>query len=493
MASERMRHWLAKRTDLSPDRIAVMSETEEWTFAELNKRAERLARHVRGAGIKRGDYVAFLMKNGLQVVEVIHGLQYAGAVMVPLNIRLTAREIAWQLADSEAAMLVFDEAHAEKVADIKKELPRLQILSYDDLYQIEQADESIETHIQLDDVHTIIYTSGTTGNPKGVMLTYGNHWWSAISSALNLGIHEDDRWLACVPMFHVSGLSILMKSVIYGMSVVVHETFDAEKANREICENGVTMMSVVTAMLTKMVDGLDGDRYPDHFRCMLLGGGPAPQVLLEKCRDLGIPVFQSFGMSETASQIVTLSPENMLDKLGSAGKPLFPAELRIEKDGEAVEPGEVGEIVVRGPNVTKGYLKREEEAKKALREGWLYSGDLGYVDQEGFLYVLDRRKDLIISGGENVYPAEVEAALAAHPAIDEAGVTGIADERWGQVPVAFVKMKENQPFDEGDILRFCKDRLARYKVPNRVYPVDELPRNASRKLLRRKLSGLIPE
>lgn len=252
-------------------------------------------------------------------------------------------------------------------------------------------------------------------------------------------------------------------------------------------------MSVVSAMLSGMMNELGEDAYPGHFRCMLLGGGPAPQVLLEKCRDRDIPVFQTYGMSETASQIVTLAPENMLDKLGSAGKPLFPAELRIEQNGETAAPGEVGEIVVRGPNVTSGYLHREKETKKAIRDGWLYSGDLGYVDEEGFLYVLDRRKDLIISGGENVYPAEVEAVLLAHPDVIDAGVTGVEDERWGQVPVAFVSISEDAEFDEGGIISFCGDRLARYKVPSRVYPVKELPRNASKKLLRRKLTGLIPK
>lgn len=493
MAGEKMLNWLSKRAALSPNRMAVMSETGEWTFAQLEQRAQGLARRLKGYGIERGQYVAFLMQNGLHVVEVVHALQYAGTVTVPMNIRLTPREIAWQLADSEAVLLVFDRVNAEKAADISKELPESQMLSYDALYELAEADESIETHIDLDDVHTIIYTSGTTGNPKGVMLTYGNHWWSAIGSALNLGIHENDRWLTCVPMFHVSGLSILMRSVIYGVTAIIHETFDAEKANQAINEHGVTIMSVVTAMLTKMVDTLGEKGYPDSFRCMLLGGGPAPQILLEKCRDLGIPVFQSFGMSETASQIVTLAPEDMLDRLGSAGKPLFPAELRIEKDGKTTAAGEVGEIVVRGPNVTKGYLKREAETQKALRDGWLYSGDLGYVDEEGFLYVLDRRKDLIISGGENVYPAEIEAVLAAHPAIEDAGVIGMEDERWGQVPVACVKTKATQVFDEGEIVGFCRDRLAGYKVPSRVYQVDELPRNASRKLLRRKLSGLIPE
>lgn len=493
MASEIMPNWLKKRAALSPDRIAVMSKTQAWTFAELNTRAEKTARRLKGLGIESGQTVAFLMQNGLSVAEVVHALHGVGAVMVPLNIRLTARELVWQLRDSRAVYLIYDEANAHRVAEITEELPGLPMISYHALGSLQEGNGQLNMSFDLDDLHSIIYTSGTTGNPKGVMLTYGNHWWNAVGSSLNLGLHENDRWLVCVPLFHVSGLSILMRSVIYGMTAVIHETFDPKEANRAIQEDGVTMMSVVSAMLAQMVDVLDSGGYPDEFRCMLLGGGPAPKPLLERCKDKGVPVFQTYGLSETASQIATLAPENMLNKLGSAGKPLFPSELKIEQNGKTALPGEVGEIVVRGPNVTKGYLNRKEATSEAIRDGWLYTGDLGYVDKDGFLYVLDRRKDLIISGGENVYPAEVEAVLLAHPAVEDAGVTGVPDEKWGQVPVAFIKIKNGETFDEDNVIGFCGTRLARYKVPRVIYPVRELPRNASRKLLRRKLTELIPK
>ena len=489
---ERMLNWLAKRAMLTPDRIAVMSKAEQWTFSELNSRAENTARRLKKVGADSGKFVAFLMNNGLPVTELIHGLQYTGSIMVPLNIRLSVRELVWQLTDSTSILLVYDEANAEKAEAIAEQLPHLRMISGKELLECPETNGSLNTHIHLEDSHTIVYTSGTTGYPKGVRLTYGNHWWSAIGSALNLGLHEDDRWLACVPLFHVSGLSILMRSVIYGMTAVIHESFDADEANLAIRDKGVTVMSVVSSMLSQMLGKLDDKGYPDSFRCMLLGGGPAPQVLLEKCRDLKIPVFQTYGMSETASQIVTLAPEHMLNKLGSAGKPLFPAELRIEKDGQTASAGEVGEIVVRGPNVTKGYLNREKETNETIQDGWLYSGDLGYVDEEGFLYVKDRRKDLIISGGENIYPAEVEAVLLAHPEVEEAGVTGVEDPQWGQVPVAFVKIIPSGKFEESDLLAFCSQRLARYKLPRHVYQIEQLPRNASRKLLRRKLTDFLP-
>jgi len=372
-------------------------------------------------------------------------------------------------------------------------LPELRRLHRDRANEIPRSGIRLREHVDLAEVHCIIYTSGTTGRPKGAMLTYGNHWWSAIGSSLNLGMHRDDRWLACVPFFHVSGLSILMRSVIYGMPVVLHETFEPAAVNRSIDEDGVTIISVVSNMLFRMLEQRGEKPYPEALRCVLLGGGPAPQPLLEDCERRGIPVVQTYGMTETASQIVTLPPEDAIRKLGSAGKPLLSAELRIVRDGYTQPAGQVGEIVVRGPNVTIGYHNRPEATAEALRDGWLHTGDLGYLDEEGYLYVFDRRSDLIISGGENVYPAEVESVLLAHPAVKEAGVTGIPDEKWGQVPAAAVKPDEGAAISEEALIQFCRERLAAYKVPKRIKFVAQLPRNASDKLMRRLLKDLFQD
>lgn len=249
-------------------------------------------------------------------------------------------------------------------------------------------------------------------------------------------------------------------------------------------------MSVVSNMLTRMLEELGSEpRYPQAFRCMLLGGGPAPLALLQACVERGIPVMQTYGMTETCSQFATLSPQYMLSKLGSAGKPLFQSELRIMSDGVQLPAGEAGEIVVYGPNVTSGYYNRPDE--DSLREGWLHTGDIGYVDEEGFLYVLDRRKDLIISGGENVYPAEIEAVLISHPDVLEAGVTAIDDEQWGQRPLAFVVLVAGKLFHVEQLQAYCADKLAKYKLPAAIHCVVELPRNAAGKLLRRELLKLL--
>jgi o-succinylbenzoate---CoA ligase len=319
----------------------------------------------------------------------------------------------------------------------------------------------------------VIYTSGTTGRPKGAILTYGNHWWSAIASALNLGLVPSDSWLACLPLFHVGGLSILLRSVIYGITAVVHSRFDAAAVNHAIDHDGVSTVSVVSRMLERMLSERGDRPFPSTLRCVLLGGGPAPLPLLERALVAGAPVVQTYGLTETASQVATLSPEDAVRKVGSAGKPLMGTQVQIGPDGE---------IWVRGPTVSPGYLHEPPRA-----DAWLRTGDLGYLDDEGYLSVLDRRDDLIVSGGENVYPAEVEAALLAHPAVEEAGVYGVPDAEWGARVAAAVVLRSGWVLSADEVSAFCGERLAGYKVPREVEFRAALPRNAAGKLVRREL------
>jgi O-succinylbenzoic acid--CoA ligase len=325
------------------------------------------------------------------------------------------------------------------------------------------------------------------------VLTAGNHWWSATASALNLGLHDDDRWLAVLPLFHVGGLSILLRGAIYGIPVLLHERFDPAAALAALADDRATIASLVAVMLQRMIETGGEAPWPAHFRCALLGGGPAPRPLLEACAARGVPVAQTYGLTETASQVATLAPADALRKLGSAGQPLLPLELRVlTTDGREAEPGEVGEICVRGPMVTSGYHGRPDATAEAIRDGWLHTGDLGALDEEGYLYVADRRSDLIISGGENIYPAEVEAVLMAHPAVSEAGVVGAPEARWGQVPLAFVVLRPEVPVPpEVELIAFCRARLAAYKVPRAIRVVPSLPRTASGKLRRAELRALL--
>ncbi|AXI09831.1 o-succinylbenzoate--CoA ligase [Oceanobacillus sp. 143] len=477
--TESIPHWLTKQADINPDGISVeMQNGKKLTFSELKDNSQRFARKLAEIGVSKGMHVGILSTNNLMMITAIHALSYLDAVGVLLNTRLTTEEINYQLENAEVThLLTASQLNEEEKAAFNAE----KIFSFSEIEAYEEKEVMLSTELDLNATFTIIYTSGTTGFPKGVVHTYGNHWWSAIGSALNLGLDKQDKWLIPLPVFHVSGLSTLIKSVIYGMPVYLLEKFDEQTVHEAIMTKKISIVSVVTVMVQRLMDLLGENRYPKTLRCMLLGGGPAPKSLLEKAKNKQIPVFQSYGMTETASQIVTLSPKDALEKVGSAGKALFPAQLKIVNQDET----NVGEIQVKGPMVTKGYYKNEAANEASIQDGWLATGDLGYLDDEGFLYVVDRRKDLIISGGENIYPSEIESVLTAMEQVKEVGVTGKKDAQWGAVPVAFIV--KNSEVTSEEILAFAEKRLAKYKLPKEIHFVDALPRNAANKLVRNKL------
>lgn len=478
--SEVMPHWLTKQAHLAPDKIAIETKGKEsLTYQQLKEASETFAKKLAHANVRKGNHIGLLAENNIEMVIAIHALSYLGAVVVLLNTRLTNDELSYQLTDADVSVLLT----TDRFFDNAKEIAfKGNVNTFTDINKLESKPIKCLEEIDLADVFTIIYTSGTTGFPKGVTHTYGNHWWSAIGSALNLGMHEDDAWLVVLPLFHVSGLSALFKSIIYSMPVVLLDGFDEKIVNDIIFSKKITMLSVVTVMMQRLLRDLGERSYPTYFRTMLLGGGPAPLHLLEKAVQKNIPVYQSYGMTETCSQIVTLSPADALKKVGSAGKPLFPGQLKIinqDKEG-------IGEIHVKGLMVTSGYYKNAHETTKAFENGWLKTGDMGYLDTDGFLYVVDRRTDLIISGGENIYPSEIETVLSEMEHIDEVGVTKKKSARWGEIPIAFVVGDQNKISQE-QILNFAKTRLAKYKVPQEIYFIDKLPRNATNKLMRKEL------
>ncbi|MBE1555462.1 o-succinylbenzoate--CoA ligase [Sporosarcina limicola] len=471
-------NWLLQRAYLTPHKIALSFGDEKWTFVQLKDRALTLARKLSANDLNEGDRIALLGPSNAEMVFVIHACMLAGLEIVMLNSRLTEKEIAWQLDDSGAsAVLVFDGLE-NNVAQ-----SNVQTLLFSKVK--ESAEEPIELQEQWesDRTLTIMYTSGTTGFPKGVRQTVGNHVSSALSSVLNLGLAEDDVWLCAMPLFHISGFSILARSVLYGMEVRLYEKFDAIQAAKEIQTGTVTRMSVVALTLDKILRELEKKDAVAHlsFKTMLAGGGPVPVDYLDRAQNRKIPVLQTYGMTETSSQTATLAASDAIRKIGSAGKPLFFNQIKIK---DANNAGDKGEVLIRGPHVTPGYIGRFIELDP-LEDGWLPTGDIGYFDEEGYLYIVDRRADLIISGGENIYPAEIENVLAAHPGILEVGVCGQEHAEWGSVPIAFIVASGSLEVDE--LTAFCEERLARYKVPKVFRFVDQLPRNASNKLLRREL------
>jgi O-succinylbenzoic acid--CoA ligase len=495
--------WLTRCAAHSPEKLAVQCDQVQWSFAELDRQATRIALQLSALGVRKDSRVALLAANSLPYVACVHALTRLGVILVPLNVRLTPQELCWQLGDVHASLLVCDAEYASlayEIAEVAPQLPlaTLATISYRGetvVSQLPENEVSLRTLIDLSAPQAIIYTSGTTGLPKGTIITYGMQWWNAVGSALNLGHSPGDRWLACLPLFHIGGLSILMRSIIYGISVMVHNKFDPVIINQAILEDNITIISVVAVMLQRMLDALDtnsnGASYPSTLRCILLGGGPAPYPLLEACTLRGLPVVQTYGLTEACSQAVTLSPADAMRKIGSVGRPLSPVQLRIMHDNRSASAGEPGEIFLKGPTITPGYVDRPEATARAFQDGWFATGDIGYVDSDGYLYVLDRRADLIISGGENIYPAEIESILQSHPAIQEAGVCGQEDPKWGQVPIAFIVLKSGNSISAEELLSYTAQKLARYKQPRAIYFTKHLPRTSSGKLLRRELPGLL--
>ncbi|MBC1794934.1 o-succinylbenzoate--CoA ligase [Listeria booriae] len=470
-------NWLEKRVRLSPKRTALVFDGKQETFSEIYDAVQKVAGQLASFGVRDGMFVALLGKNDRDTFLMIHALQQLGAKTVFLNNRLTATEMGYQIRDAQVERCLYAADFADVMANAAG---NVRAVAFTEVMMAEPSDATpIVSHFAMETVASIMYTSGTTGKPKGVMQTFGNHWWSATGSMLNLGLQEGDSWLCAVPIFHISGLSILMRSVIYGIPVYLEEHFDAKRVDQFLRSGEVTIISVVTTMVQRLLDTYTKSYHP-KFRCMLLGGGPASKAILESCFAKGIPLIQSFGMTETASQIVTLPPEDALQKIGASGKPLFPAEVKISDQDE---------ILLKGPNITAGYLHNEAATQAAFdANGWFRTGDIGYLDQDGFLFVQERRSDLIISGGENIYPTEIEHVLLEYPTVLEVAVVAKQDDKWGEVPVAFLVTTEET--SEEQLHQFCEERLAKYKIPHQFHLLDELPKTASQKIQRHKLKYL---
>lgn len=436
-------NWLAQRAQSCPERVALMADGSEATYAELEAEASWVARRLAAYGVRRGTTAALTMHPGREQVVLIHALMKIGAVLLPLSPRLTEAERGEVLARQEAAVDLSDAAG--QLTQTEADLPLL-------------------GEHDLSDLHCRILTSGSTGAPRAVGLTYGNHVWSAVGSAFNLGVMPDDRWLSCVPMSHVSGLSIAMRSVIYGTTMVLHDGFDTDRVAASLERDAISLVSLVPTMLGRL---LEADAALEGPRAILVGGGPVPSEMLAEALGRGATVVQTYGLTEACSQVTTLAPADAERKLGSAGRPLLTTHLRIAD----------GEILVQGPTVAPGC---------ADADGWLHTGDLGRIDDEGFLYVEDRMDDLIVTGGENVVPAEVEKALMRHPEVIDAAVVGREDPEWQQAVTAVVVVRE-AGVSTDDLRRHCAQILAPYKVPKRIELASALPRTPTGKLLRRAL------
>jgi O-succinylbenzoic acid--CoA ligase len=439
----RLDNWLAQRSQSCPDRTALAADGVDVTYAELEAEATWVARRLAAHGVRRGSIAALTMHPRREQVVLFHALMKVGATLLPLSPRLTP---------------------TERAAIVAAEEPTVDLDDAGELTQTE-ADLPLLGENDMDDVCSRVLTSGSSGLPKPIGLTYGNFLWSAVGSGFNIGVDPADRWLCCLPLSHISGLGIAMRSVIYGTTAVLHDGFDVDRAAAALEDDGITLVSVVATMLTRLLDAgadLSGPR------AILVGGGPVPEEPLQEAIAKGATVVQTYGLTETCSQVTTLAPADASRKLGSAGRPLLTTHLRILD----------GEILVQGPTVAPG---------RADADGWLHTGDLGHIDEEGFLYVKDRIDDLIVSGGENVVPAEVEEVLLRHPEVADAAVIGREDPEWQQAVTAVVVLEVGSAVTPDDLRRHCGESLAGFKVPKRVELAAALPRTPSGKLMRRAL------
>jgi O-succinylbenzoic acid--CoA ligase len=439
-------NWLAQRAQSCPERTALVTEASSVTYAELEAEATWVARRLAAYGLRREGIAALTMHPRREEVVLLHALMKLGAVALPLSPRLT---------DSERAAVLATERPAVDLNDAA------------DLTQTE-ADLPLLGEHDMDDLHCRILTSGTLGEPRPVGLTYGNFLFSAVGSAFNIGVDPNDRWLCCLPLSHVAGLSIVLRSVIYGTTAVLLDGFDTDLVASTLVSGDISLISLVPTMLIRL---LEADADLSRPRAILVGGGPVPPDALQEALDRGATVVQTYGMTETCSQVTTLAPEDAARKVGSAGRPLLTTHVRIES----------GEILVQGPTVAPGGYEAD---------GWLHTGDLGHIDEDGFLYVTGRGSEMIVTGGENVMPAEVEAVLLSHPAVADAAVIGRPDPEWQEAVCALIVLNGGAETTEEELRSHCAGSLAPYKVPKRVDFVSSLPRTSSGKLLRGELMEL---
>jgi fatty-acyl-CoA synthase len=488
MRNEGIGSWPARRARKTPHRTALVHGGRSLSYADLHERTTRLAHALRAAGIRRGDRVAYLGPNHPAYLETLFATGILGAVFVPLNTRLAAPEIAYQLQDSGARALL----HAPSCAGlVPAGVPSTIEIGPGYESALAAADtEPIDETVPPDGLCLIMYTSGTTGRPKGAMLTHANITWNAVNVLVDHDLTTDERALVSAPLFHTAGLNMLTLPVLLkGGTCVLVESFDPAATLELIAGHRITFMFGVPTMFD-LVAREPGWAQADlsSLRLLTCGGAPVPTALIHTYQERGLTFLQGYGMTEASPGTLFLDAEHAVSKAGSAGVPHFFSDVRVVgSDGLPVEEGEVGEVVVSGPHVSPGYWGLPAETAAAVRGGWFHSGDAARVDADGYVTIADRIKDMYISGGENVYPAEVEDALLALPGVAECAVIGVPDERWGEVGRAFVVPAGHDAVSAPELLAALAGSLAKYKIPRSVVLVDELPRTASGKLLKHKL------
>lgn len=495
--------WLAKRAELSPDKVVLVDAAtgRRWTYAQFNEWAGRFAQFIRDQwGIGDGERIAILAPNSSDYFEILYGCAKAGVILVCLNWRLALPEMEFIANDASPRALIYDPEFAEAAHALAQRTPAKMLMRLGESAPVgEWAYEQALTRAggqpltmpprPLDEVWHLLYTAGTTGRPKGVLQTFGMVFYNAVNIAIATDLTSQDVTLNALPTFHTGGLNLYANPTFHvGGTAIIQRSFDPAETLRLLSEEATAFFGV-PAMYLFMSQHPDFEKYDlSRVRSWACGGASMPVHLLQWYAERGILIQQGFGMTETGPTVFLIDRDHALTKAGSVGKPQMHVAVRIvDRDGRDVPPGEMGELLIKGPGVTPGYWQLPEMTAEAIEDGWLHSGDVARADEDGYYYIVDRWKDMFISGGENVYPAEVENVLYQMEEIAEVAVIGVPDPRWGEVGRAVVVLKPGAALTEEQVIRFCQGKIARYKIPKSVVFVDQLPRNPAGKVLKTEL------
>lgn len=484
--------WIGKWANYLPGKIAVKEAENQRSisFSDLHKLSLHIASYlINNFHLKKSDRIALLTENCIENIILFSCAQKFGFCLVPLNYRLSSAEISGVLSDCEPSLVIYENKFKYLLEKWKSSEPTVKQVEIDDLLQepnmyIDLTPESLSVH----DPAFILYTSGSTGNPKGVIYTHAMMFWNSINTALSISISSETRTVNCMPPFHTGGWNVLTTPLLhFGGYTCLVKRFDPAFILQLLQSERPDVFMAVPTMLKMIADQPDFVNADlSSITYILVGGEPMPIPLIEKWHEKGVKIRQGFGMTEVGPNLTSLHHEYAISKKGSIGKPNFYLDVRIvdESDND-VKVGQAGELVFRGPVVTPGYWKNESATREVFKNGWFHTGDMARMDDEGFLYIVDRIKNMYISGGENVYPAEIEKILLKHTSISEAVVVARKHEKWGETGIAFVVLKPNHSISEQDILDYCKENLAKFKVPSDVYFKDTLPKTDSGKIDRK--------
>ena len=500
---------LGERARLSPQNTAVVmaSDGSRYSYAELDARAIGCARMwLYGLGLRPGERVGILSGNRLEFLDAFFAAGKSGVVLVPLNTRLTVPELEFIIRDCSLRAVLYAEEHRESVRRLRSRVDVAHWIAldepaepadpdYTDLVLTRGAGRSVRRKCRPEDPYCLLYTSGTTGRPKGVVTPHRQVAWNAYNTAVCWQLTESDCSPIFTPLYHAGGLGAFLTPIILvGGTVVIHTAFDAAEVWRTITEEKCTVVLGVPTIWKMLAEAPEFETASfEHVRWFISGGAPLPKHLIEVYRERGVVLRQGYGLTEVGVNCFTMTDEEAYAKAGSIGRPLMFTEARVSDEaGQEASTGEVGELWFRGPHVSAGYWNNPQATAEALdRKGWFHTGDMATHDEDGFFYIAGRSKDMFISGGVNVYPAEIENQLLQHPDLQDAAVVGAPDETWGEMGVAFVVMGSDAVFDPEALTTFLGSRLARYKIPKRFVEIDELPRTAYGKVIKGELVELL--